>query len=583
MLCDEIAAVEGLLATSSPVGPPELIAPDFPPPMECLRCVHDLKVEIKASACSAAGAEGLRCDGGLCASPMYRQEEGEPFEIDCASGRQDDATSDDSPECTLQPSDDTGGNLPLERRPKRTSSILTEQELQVRARAESVARRKSDLWQDKLELDGQDSSESPLSFVRCLRHQYFEGFFGAMIFLNCLVLAGEVQYQSKHIGEPQLWAFAVAGYVFNVLFLLELLCRIAVDGLWDFFTAPGNRLWALLDTFVVLVATIESVQNIVTGGQLEDASNLAIMRAMRIVRLFRSFRIFRLARVMTPLRALVISILATLRSLFWAAILLGFAVYVFGVMFTDCAVTGHATVEDEETKDTLFYYWGSLDRSMSTLYQAVANGISWRAAYECISEVSIICGWLFMGSITFMYFVLLNVFTGVFCTAAMESAHKDPEVIARSAVERGKANMQCLTNLFRKADVESSGHVTILEFEALLEDEMCRAQFQACGIDVHDAWEIFKLLDANKDGKISEFEFVSGISGLQGGAKNADMAATRLEARFANRLVIEHLRKLEGMIAGGEACGYQSSLGSDAGPRKLNEGPHAAPARSNSV
>lgn len=445
---------------------------------------------------------------------------------------------------------------------KRVCSTLTMSDMVVRERAEKYARRKRTMMMSKTLSTGSRSAVQKSiqqSCYRCVNSRHFEAVFAFAILANSVVLAVEVQHRSGHIGDPQPWPFAVAAYVFNTMFFVELVCRILADGLRKYYLRANNRFWAILDTCVVLLSIVESVENVIalmspdaSDNQLANTSSLRIMRMMRIARVLRSFRAFRLIRIMTNLQTLVVSILATLKSLLWATLLIVFVMYVFGVTFTDCAVDGATLITDPAD---LTYYWGSLDGSMVTLFQAVANGISWREAYECLNEVSILCGWLFLTFISFTYFVLFNVITGVFCNAAIDSAQKNPEIIAQSILADGRANMDSLTRIFRTVDANTTGSITIVEFEALLDDELARAQFTAMGLDIRDAWTIFKLMDADKKGFISESEFVSGIEALKGGARNVDLAALRNELKIANRKVLERLDRVENMAARVAASG----------------------------
>eukprot|EP00413_Alexandrium_margalefii_P030028 CAMPEP_0204556198 /NCGR_PEP_ID=MMETSP0661-20131031/29422_1 /ASSEMBLY_ACC=CAM_ASM_000606 /TAXON_ID=109239 /ORGANISM="Alexandrium margalefi, Strain AMGDE01CS-322" /LENGTH=59 /DNA_ID=CAMNT_0051563305 /DNA_START=56 /DNA_END=231 /DNA_ORIENTATION=+ len=59
---------------------------------------------------------------------------------------------------------------------------------------------------------------------------------------------------------------------------------------------------------------------------------------------------------------------------------------------------------------------------MFTLFQAITGGISWHEPVETLGQVSVMLVWLFTAYLSFTYFAVMNVVTGVFCNSAIESA-----------------------------------------------------------------------------------------------------------------------------------------------------------------
>ena len=63
-------------------------------------------------------------------------------------------------------------------------------------------------------------------------------------------------------------------------------------------------------------------------------------RLLRVARIAKAVRLMKIFRFVTALRTLVTSIFHTLKSLFWALMLLFLIVYVFGILFS-LAVNDH--------------------------------------------------------------------------------------------------------------------------------------------------------------------------------------------------------------------------------------------------
>merc|ERR1712232_679468 len=68
------------------------------------------------------------------------------------------------------------------------------------------------------------------------------------------------------------------------------------------------------------------------------------------------------------------------------------------------------------------YWWGCLGAALSTLFMSISGGARWHDALRPLNEIGPVAVVVFYAYITFTYFAVLNVVTGVFCQSAMESA-----------------------------------------------------------------------------------------------------------------------------------------------------------------
>merc|ERR1712187_673898 len=102
------------------------------------------------------------------------------------------------------------------------------------------------------------------------------------------------------------------------------------------------------------------------------ASGMGInFNVLRILRLLRVVRLIRAVRFLTELRTLVQSIAGSLKPLFWAAVLLFMLVYVVGICLTQTVHTKRMSLlmDGKERMDALDLYWGTLIRSMFSLFE----------------------------------------------------------------------------------------------------------------------------------------------------------------------------------------------------------------------
>jgi len=355
----------------------------------------------------------------------------------------------------------------------------------------------------------------------------FELCFAVIIITNSLYVGIQVEFGLPG-QEPQLFMLISAFY--TIIFAFELLLRLLADGIGPFFCSRINWTWNYLDVAIVLLSLLEPIVTILgtvlssdIGGEGDAGmSNMTYVRIIRIMRMVRIVRIIRVVRFFRSLRILVHSIMCTLKSLVWAMTLLVMIMYVFGILFTQAS---HDFVS-EKGKDTIGIttYFGSVPLSIYTLFRAVSSGLNWGEVMKPILSM----GWswtlLFLAFISFTYFAVLNVVTGVFCQSAIESAAHDTEMVTQAHLTLAAKYKETFSKIFRRMDYTDSGLVTLEDFEEHLEDDEMKAYFSALDIDASDAWTLFKLLDVDDSECVDLDEFVEGCLKLKGQAKSIDIA-----------------------------------------------------------
>merc|ERR1712196_663018 len=102
------------------------------------------------------------------------------------------------------------------------------------------------------------------------------------------------------------------------------------------------------------------------------ASGVTLLRFVRILRVVRVVRLAaRPLQLVAGLRMLIVSIEESLHSLGWVLFVLAMQAFLFGVCVTQY-VTAHKmklSAEAVQEQHQLQEYWGSLDRSVLSLYQ----------------------------------------------------------------------------------------------------------------------------------------------------------------------------------------------------------------------
>lgn len=331
--------------------------------------------------------------------------------------------------------------------------------------------------------------------------------------------------------QPPSWLTA-SDKVFCACFTLELIMRLVVSGLVDFFTMSG---WAW-NWFDCLVVTTQLGEYLLEACMDTGGGTAGLMNILRILRLVRILRLARVLNLIEDLRAITSSISGSLRSLFWTLVLLMMVMYSCGVCITQI-VADHLAggAKDQGHETDLKYYYGTLSRTVLSLFESIAGGQSWDCMLEpLISEVSPLTAPFFCMYVSFIIFAIFNSVTGVFCEKAMQSVQEEKEAHAAQAVRDAFER-----DVFKHHP--ENRMITLEEFEKAMVTDEVRDYFQAIQVDVSGAPGIFEMLDAEKAGEVDFDEFMSGICRFQGTAKSLDLALLTHEVNMSFVRVENHI------------------------------------------
>jgi len=337
------------------------------------------------------------------------------------------------------------------------------------------------------------------------------------IFLNGIFIGLQTNYMASSSSEVVPAFYRICEILFGCFFFTELGIRIYAYRR-TFFSMPSWR-WNVFDVILVLMQFVEVASMIFTD--YENASNLpdtSWMRVLRILRLLRILRVVRLMQFVAELNVIISSVIASMKSLCWTMLLLVLMLYIVAVFFTQIFGTYRLGVYSQEVTqesiDMLAPHWGSLVRSISSLYMAILGGIDWiDVALPLADEISPFLAFLFALYITFAMLAMMNVITGVFVDAAVK----------HSEVDRDTDFLRAACDVFKRSDPDQSGDISFDEFAEALVDPQFKNYLLNYGIDPADAITLFSLLD--KDGSRSlEFgELLEGMLRLRAGMTFIDM------------------------------------------------------------
>lgn len=487
----------------------------------------------EASDTSSDGEKDACSDGSLCdalrRSGFYEEEEKDKEKakakekakekgkgVSFSGTAPNGATTEASPDPPLV-------SLPVAKIPSSSSdgSIKEEQSSMVMTLRATV-NQQLDEGLRKRDLLVQSQGPVQRRFSMIVHHQWFDPTFGVIIFLNALFLGSEVEYTTTH-GEPQgeaYVAFLIVNYSFLIVFVLELTCRLMASNR-HLFLMPDWR-WIIFDSCMVLVSLTDIIVLYLPKGSGSFTST------MKIVRILRLMRIARVLRFIPPLRIIIFSIIACMRSLFWLVILLVIILYVFSLCFT-MAATEHARERDHASHQLVLgaadaiaeayvaetelveLYFGTVARSLYSCLKALLGGQSWGELMDPLISVGWFYGCVFTLYILFSILALLNIVTGVFVNGALEKSANEREMVAEKEINRRKACIDQLQQIFLEADDDHTGQITLEEFRIHMRDPTVEAYISTLHIDTTNIDELFHLLDKDDSGSITVHEFVANL------------------------------------------------------------------------
>eukprot|EP00931_Biecheleriopsis_adriatica_P035076 TRINITY_DN20213_c0_g1_i1.p1 TRINITY_DN20213_c0_g1~~TRINITY_DN20213_c0_g1_i1.p1 ORF type:complete len:566 (+),score=91.69 TRINITY_DN20213_c0_g1_i1:115-1812(+) len=416
----------------------------------------------------------------------------------------------------------------------------------------------------KEEIDTEIVAESPprlmrlrLSVKQLVLRKEVEFFFLLLILSNAVLFGMEIETSNLQGLEDIPSIFEELNVVFTALFVLEMFLKLVGFGCWETFAGSDWR-WNFFDMFIVLsaivdvgVSAVQSLQNQSQSDAVDGVSmsHFRVLRILRVARVLRGMRVLRILRFISSLRALLLSILITLKSLVWTMLLILVLTFSLGSAFTSLVSehcrseailrTGSRNAIPECLNPELSLFWGSLGQSMYTLFMSITGGLDWQHAAASLEAVSIVLTAGFNLYISFMFFAVLNVITGIVCQTAIESANADKDLAVLLQMQNQKRYAAMIRQIFKEIDRDGSDEITLDEFEEHLKDERLSAFFHSVDIDVSDAWTLFSLIDGDRSGCIDIEEFVAGCIQLKGPAKAVHIAKIGYEQRVLRQLIKE--------------------------------------------
>jgi len=346
----------------------------------------------------------------------------------------------------------------------------------------------------------------------------------------------EMRYRT-YLGEPAQELSRAPERAFLCWFLLELLLRLWAER--REFLFGEDVWWNLTDVVLVLFSLIGEIWS----GTVMNSSTWSYIRIFRVFRLIRVIRVVRAIKPLRALRTMVFALLNSFISLLWAFAMIFLIKFAFAVIFCNVAAEDFRTLAEQplysHSEDVRAHaedirsYYGTLHESMVTLFTSITGGNDWMMYADPLRKDSIGESYfiLFAFYIAFCLVGMLNVVTGIFVDSAVCTRTQD-EVVDNFREELRRTTLE-VKEIFKAADTDGSGTMSLEEFRKHMQTPWVRAYFSGLEIDPSEVLSIFTLLDRNGSNQVDIDEFVNGTMKLKGHAKSVDMLAMMYDsARF---------------------------------------------------
>jgi len=266
--------------------------------------------------------------------------------------------------------------------------------------------------------------------------------------------------------------------------------------------------------------------------------------------------------------------------LMWSIVLLLMIMYVFSILFTD-AVTSKVqdamlladdaieNVDADLLQSNVGSYevFGSLFLSMSTLYQCISGGMDWSDAYSPLRDLGGVWGAFFMSYIAFCYFAVLNVMAGVFCQSAIESAARDPETIKQKVLAEHERVELHAFQVFKIIDNDADGRISLSEFMVGITHGEVQAMLEVLDLSAEDPAALFQLLGPSQTtDELSFSSFLKGVKRVRGQARALQSAKVMAQSESTQREIDQISHRLLYLEKGLNASKPIAGKGLDAKP-----------------
>jgi len=282
-----------------------------------------------------------------------------------------------------------------------------------------------------------------------------------------------------------------------------------------------------------------------------EVVNPTSMRLIRLLKMLKLLRMIRLMKMFRELRLMIASILASMKPMVWAMMVIAIIAYIFGIVFLQ-AVTNYLIdyrdeLPDDEAK-ALTEFWGSLGTSMLSLYMSSVGGESWRYVAKPLWNVGMVYYLMFLVYIAFFMFVIVNTLTSLFIETMIENASQDHAMVVHHELAKKAKYVEQLEEIFSNMDADGSGTLGYEEVCECFADPSVMAFATSLGIPSTEMAQFWTLISDAGKADVDIDSFVSGCMKLRGAAKSIDLVTLMQQNSRGHREGNKMIKQLQAQL-----------------------------------
>lgn len=384
----------------------------------------------------------------------------------------------------------------------------------------------------KKRLDGTSGDAHNIQMLRLL-----DRLSALLILMNSVFLGVQVQHSANNREAHS--AVEITSYIFCVAFTLELMLRIGLRG--TEFCKGAERAWNLLDSVVVIAMLLDRL-TMVWLRSSTVFSRLALLRTLRMLRLVRAFNVIRVLKYFHEFQLLIKAIGAASHTCLFVVVLLAVMVYIAGIVLTEGALD-HCrsdTAGRSARVESLCAQFGTLDRSILSLYEAICGGALWGKLLDATQPMSFVYSGILIVFSTFAVIAVMNIVTGIFIGIANKVANRDWDTATLDQIQQMAFFDKSIHRLFGLIDTNNSGSISLDKLKLAMREERVVAFLTALGLKTQDTQALFLALARQGRHAIDVEDFILSCRKAHGNARQIDLLSLQSKVESLTRRLMNN-------------------------------------------
>mmetsp|Transcript_59303 Transcript_59303/g.138906 ORF Transcript_59303/g.138906 Transcript_59303/m.138906 type:complete len:714 (-) Transcript_59303:101-2242(-) len=407
--------------------------------------------------------------------------------------------------------------------------------------------------------------------AKIVKSNRFGGLCMTVILLNSIVISYQSDFEMKNPGATTPYPLMMIELGFAFFYGIEILLKLAVHRFY-FFINDDMR-WNLFDLGLVCLSLVEVTSSFVllSKGVSREGINLTFLRLLRLCKIAKVLRVLRTLRFFRELRLMLDCVLGSVINAIWCVAMLFFVMFIFALLMVQGLADylgqysrefGPESLTEEFVGDIMLWY-GSVGRTILTLFQSTTSGIDWRDCYLPLEQSSELVAGMFLVFVGLFTISVWNIVTSTFVEKALKLAQPDLESLVMEHHLKDVQDAQSLIDLFcSRLGCSETSSICHGQFKLLAGQHRFRAYLTARGIDIKNVEVFFRMLAAASGNAEVEIKVLANaLVRMKGFATSIDLQTLTFETKMqlskqarSVKEVGRHVRRIEKLLENGTKC-----------------------------